>query len=119
MTTSDPGPASVTPPAEETTTESSGSNRGITRQVPMFCVLRAGQTKPEPLASRTMDEAVGSISRQVRIGAGAVPIVYIYQLVAAERYVPHSETLTVEQIQAMLDAPLLTDSVEDGPGSKA
>jgi hypothetical protein len=90
----DPGPDTQGP-------EDATDGRGMTRNVPLFCALRAGQTKPDALAGSTLDEVMEQVQRQVRVGAGHVPIVYIYQLIAAERYVPHSETLTVEQVQAL------------------
>lgn len=81
--------------------EASVEGRGITRSVPLFCALRSGQTKPDALQGKNLGEVMEQVQRQVRVGAGAVPIVYIYQLVAAERYLPFSETLTPEQVMAM------------------
>lgn len=65
---------------------------------PNYMVLRAGSTSPEPFRADSDEEAMTILQRQVR--SGQTPIVYLYRMMCAEAFVAHSETLSLEDLQA-------------------
>jgi len=64
---------------------------------PMYAVLRAGSTTPEPLRAENDEEAMATVKRQVR--TGQIPVVYLYRMVCAEVFEPTSNTLSLDELK--------------------
>jgi len=81
----------------------------------MFAVLRAGGGGLERFPATSREEAVRTLKKQV--ANSRTPIVYLYELVGAEVFVPTSETLRVDDISTFLKSdgtwPLPVQDVKD------
>lgn len=75
---------------------------GATLRVPKFCVLRAGNQSPEVFHALSTEEAQTRLQTEVR--RGQTPVVYLYQLVSAEKFQPSSTTLSVDDLLLQADS---------------
>lgn len=75
-----------------------------TLPVPRFVAIRGGKTEAmNGVTSR--EEALAALQRQVRTSGaagGSLKVAYLFELVAAEVYVPHSVTVSPENIEEEL-----------------
>ena len=74
---------------------------------PRYVVLRPAQN-PEPLAVTVLDHEamMAVVERQVK--EGQLPVVYVYELVQAVKYVPSTEVIDASAVLASFQPPELS-----------